>query len=123
MSLPLGVKVVAGLMILFGLLEIVTAFRHRFFGIITAESLVFSYAASAIGAVYTAAGLLTLTGKRLALWAALFCLGLDVAGRIALAGAGLYPLNNAEQIVAMVAGTLLATGFAIYLWSKRAGFS
>ena len=123
MSPPLGTKVVAGLMILLGLAEVVTAFRHRFFGIITAQSLVFSYAASAIGTVYAAAGLLTLTGKRVALWAAIFCLGLDVAGRIALAAAGLYPLNDVQQIVAMAAGTLLAAGFAIYLWSKRARFS
>ena len=40
---PLGIIVVALLMLAFGLMEVVTAFTHHFFGISTSTALMFTY--------------------------------------------------------------------------------
>ena len=53
---PLGIIVVALLMIAFGLIEVVTAFTHHFFGISTSTALMFTYSAAAIGAFMQLAG-------------------------------------------------------------------
>jgi hypothetical protein len=102
---PRGLVVVALLMILFGLAEVVTAFTHNFFGIMTSHVTVSSYAATAIGAFYVVAGVLILTMKQ---WAA----------ALALVVTGLFPLNSLEQIVAIVFGTAIAAVFAVYIGSK-----
>jgi hypothetical protein len=44
------IAVVALLMILFGCAEVVTAFRHKFFGISTSTAMSFTYAAAASAA-------------------------------------------------------------------------
>jgi hypothetical protein len=66
-EIPLGIAVVAMLMILFGLAEVVTGFTHDFFGISTSQAATFTYAAAVIGALYVVGGLLILTLKK---WAA-----------------------------------------------------
>ena len=117
---PRGIAVVAMLMILFGLAEIVTAFRHHFFGISTAQSSVFSYAAAALGVCYALGGSLILTMRK---WAAALAVALicaDVAGRLALMATGLYPMNSPQQVAAIIIGTVIAVIFAIYIiraWS------
>lgn len=105
-------------MIIFGLAEVVTGFRHRFFGLSTSAVAGFTYAAAAIGSFYVASGLLTLTVRKWAASLAIVLLIADVAGRVALAGAGLYPLSSFEQIFALVAGTIIAIVFAIYIGAK-----
>jgi uncharacterized membrane protein YccC len=75
-----------------------------------------------IGALYVAAGVLVLSMRRWAAGLAIVCLVLDVAGRIGLVVAGLYPLDSPKQIVAIVIGTLIAAVFAVYIWSRRARF-
>jgi hypothetical protein len=110
-----GIAVAAVLMIVFGLVEIVTAFTHRFFGISTAEIAASTNSAAAIGALYIAAGVLVLTMRKWAAALALLCLILDIAGRVGLVVLGLFPLDSVEQIIAIVAGTLIAGFFAIYI--------
>jgi len=118
MSRPRGVTFVALLMIVFGLAEVVTGFTHRFFGISTSTATVFTYAAAAIGGLYIASGLLILTMKKRAAALAIAFLAVDVAGRIALVDARLYALSSFKQVFALVAGTVIAIIFAIYIAAK-----
>lgn len=115
---PLGITVVALLMIIFGLLEVVTGFTHRFLGISTSTATIFTYAAAAVGGFYVASGLLILTMKKWAAVLAIVLLIADVAGRIAIADMRLYPLSSFEQIFALVVGTAIAIVFAIYIAAK-----
>jgi hypothetical protein len=112
---PRGITVVAVLMILFGLAEVMTGFTHSFLGISTSSATIFKYAATAIGGFYVAGGLLILTMRT---WAAAFAIILliaDIGGRVALVLTGLYPLGSFEQIFAIVAGTVIAIVFGIYI--------
>ncbi len=122
-AFPPGLFVVAGLMILFGAAEIVTGFRHSFFGISTSVTDLFTIAAAAVGACYAAAGLLILTMKRWGGALAIILLLVVVAGRIALVAAGLYPMNTLEQVAALGIGTGIAVLFAIYTASRFAAFT
>ncbi len=106
-------------MLLFGLAEIATAFRHAFFGLSTQSSLGSTAAGAAIGLLYLSAGALALVGRRWALDAALVCLGLDVAGRLAMVGFGFFPFDSPRQVFGITVGTLVAIGFGVYLWSQR----
>jgi hypothetical protein len=116
----LGITVVALLMILFGLVEVVTAFTHHFFGISTSAASAFTFSAAAIGALYAIGGLLVLTMKKWAAALAIVLLIADIIGRIALVIAGLYPMDSFEQTFAIVMGTAIAAIFAIYIgWKWR----
>ena len=117
-SRPLGVTIVAVLMILFGLAEVVTGFTHNFLGITTSSVNIFTYSAAAIGAFYVASGLLILIMKKWAAALAIVLLIADIVGRVALVVTGLYPLNSLEQVIGIVAGTAIAAVFAIYIGSK-----
>jgi hypothetical protein len=115
---PRGISVVALLMIVFGLAEVVTGFTHSFFGISTSTASILTYAAAVIGGLYLASGLLILTMRKWAAALAIVLLIADVAGRIALAGTGLYALTSFRQTFAIVAGTAIAIVFAIYIAAK-----
>jgi len=115
---PVVLTVVAFLMILFGAVEVVTAFTHSFVGISTSPSLLFTISAAAIGLCYAVAGGLILTMKKRAAAVAIVLLIADILGRIALVVTGLYPLNSLEQIIGIVAGTAIAAIFAIYIWTQ-----
>jgi hypothetical protein len=114
-SRPLGLTLVAILMILFGLIEVVTAFTHHFVGISTSASTLFTASAAAIGLCYAVGGGLLLTMKKGAAALAIVLLIADILGRIALVVAGLYPLNSLEQVIGIVAGTAIALLFAVYI--------
>jgi hypothetical protein len=116
---PLGITVVAVLMIVFGLAEVVTAFTHNFLGIIsTANSSLTTYVAAGIGALYAFAGLLTLTMRKRAAALALFCLVAVGVGRVSMVLTGLYPIDSFIQVVSIVIGTALAVIFAFYIGSR-----
>jgi hypothetical protein len=121
-GLPLGILVVAALMILFGLAELVTAFTHSFFGLTTSEAALSTAIGAALGACYFAGGLVLLTGRRWAAVLAVALLCVDVIGRIAMVVAGLYPLDSFRQTFAIVAGTTIAAFFAVYVGSRRKAF-
>jgi hypothetical protein len=102
-------------MILFGLAEIVTSFRHEFFGLTTSQAVVSTIIGAVIGLLYFVSGLLVLTKRRRAAIAAIILLVADVVGRITMALSGLYPLNSGMQTLSIIAGTLIVIFFAIYI--------
>src|SRR5512140_3216036 len=112
---PLGITVVAVLMILFGLAEVITGFRHEFFGLTTTQVLISTILGAALGLFYFIGGLLILTRKRWAALGAIVLLCGDVIGRIAMAATGLYPLSSFTQTFAIVVGTAIAALFAVYI--------
>ena len=119
----LGIVVASSLMILFGAIEVVTGFNHEFAGISTSTSNSFTVIGVAIGAIYSVAGLLTLTMKRLAILFAIGLLIVDILGRLGLVATGLFPLSSTENVVGIAGGTGIATIFAVYLWVKVRSFS
>jgi len=112
---PRGILVVAILMILFGLAEVGTGFKHSFFGIITTQDIISTYLGVALGAFYFMGGLLVMTSRKWAGTLATVLLCADVVGRIAMVLTGLYPINSFLQTFSMVIGTSIAVFFAIYL--------
>ncbi len=114
--------VVALLMILFGLAEVVTSFTHNFFGVNTAAGDASTIAGAAVGMLYVLSGLFVLPFRKWGAAAAILCLAADVAGRITMVAAGLYPLDSTKQTFAIVLGTLIAALFAVYIGIKWKSF-
>jgi hypothetical protein len=112
---PLGITVVAVLMIVFGATEVLTGFTHNFFGVLVTQSATATYAGAAIGALYVVAGALVLTMRRWAATAAIVALVADVIGRASMVAAGLFPLTTFKQTFSIVAGTVIAIAFAVYI--------
>lgn len=110
-----GILIASVLMIIFGVLEIGTGFSHRFFGISTSQSILFTVSGISIGAFYLVAGLLTLTMKKWCAMLAIILLVADVLGRITLVITGLYPINTFENTLGIVGGTVIAGVFAVYI--------
>ena len=119
---PRTITIVASLMIIFGFAEIITGFAHNFFGLHTAQGAISTYMGASIGALYAAAGFAVLTMKRRAAMLAIVLLLIVVAGRIYMVTTGLYPVNTPRQAVAMIIGTSIAAGFAIFIALRRLAF-
>jgi hypothetical protein len=115
---PVGIAIVAVLMILFGLAEVVTGFRHEFFGLTTAQVEISTYLGVSIGLFYFIGGLLILTKRKWAAVIAIVLLCADVIGRIFMVVAGLYPLNSFRQTFSIIVGTAIAAFFAVYIGLK-----
>jgi hypothetical protein len=111
----LGLRIVASLMIVFGLAEVVTSFTHSFIGITTLGQSAVTFTSAAIGMCYVVGGVLVLTLKRWAAVLAIVLLIADVVGRVALVVTGLYPTKSIENTFSIIAGTLLAIFFALYV--------
>jgi len=118
-----GILVVSVLMLVFGFAEVVTAFRHAFFGLSTVATAGSTLLGAAIGVLYMAGGALVLSTRRTALIAALLCLGLDVIGRLAMVALGFFPTDTLLQTVGSAVGTLIAVGFGAYLWNQRSRYA
>ena len=111
----LGIVVVSGLMILFGLAEVATGISGSFLGVIAAHrTLAYTLASVTIGSFYTAAGFLVLAMKKWAAGAAIGLLVSDIIGRITLVAVGLFPFTGVDAY-SIVAGTVIAAVFAGYL--------
>ena len=119
---PPGIAIVAVLMIVFGLVEIATGFRHRFFGVSTSQATMATFAGAAIGALYAVAGLLILSMKKWAAGLAIVLLIADIGGRIAMVATALYPVNSFMQTLAIILGTSIVAAFAIYVGFKWSSF-
>jgi hypothetical protein len=120
---PIGIIVVAALMVIFGLAEIATGFSHNFFGIIsTASAEASTYGGVGVGVLYAVGGLFLLTMKRYAAVIAEICLILVILGRVSLVVFGLYPLNSFLQTFSIIIGTAIAIIFAIYIPLKWVSF-
>jgi hypothetical protein len=109
-------------MIVFGFAEIITGFTHTFAGLHTAKGAVSTYLAAGIGALYAASGVVVVTMKRRAAMVAFVLLVIVIAGRLFMTAMGLYPLNTLKQTAAMIAGTAIALGFAIFIILNRSAF-
>jgi hypothetical protein len=112
---PWGILIVACLLILFGAAEVVTGFTHNFFGITTSSRTIFTSSSAAIGACSVVGGLLILTMKKWAAALAIVLLAADIGGRVALVATGLYPTNSARNTFSIIAGTVIAALFAVYI--------
>jgi hypothetical protein len=121
---PLGIVVVAVLMIVFGVAEVVTGFTHNFLGLISTSSVTLAtYGAAIVGTLYALGGVLLLITKKSAAKLAILCLALVIVGRITLVLTGLYPLNSFLQDISIIIGTALAIIFAIYIGLRWKSFS
>jgi hypothetical protein len=79
-------------------------------------------AGAAIGALYSVAGLLFLTMRKRAAILAIALLVAVIGGRVAMVFLGLYPLDSPRQVMAIVLGTSLVAGFAIYFGLKLSAY-
>ncbi len=114
-SRPWSILIVACLMILFGGAEVVTGFTHNFFGITTSSAAIFTYSSVGIGACYVVGGVLILTMKKWAAALTIVLLAADIVGRVALVATGLYPTDSAKNTFSIIAGTVIAALFAIFI--------
>ncbi|MGD0752097.1 MAG: hypothetical protein ABSA23_11885 [Anaerolineales bacterium] len=120
---PLGILIVAILMILFGLAEVATGFTHNFIGqVSTSTASLSTILGVALGAFYFLGGLFLLTMRRAAACIAIVLLCGDVFGRVGMVLAGLYPVDSFKQTFAIVVGTLIAVFFAIYIAVRMKAF-
>jgi len=121
-KLGLDIAIIAGLMIVFGLAEVITSFTHQFFGLTTSQQAFSTLIGAAIGISYFASGLLVLTRRKWAASLAIVLLIADALGRIAMVLTNLYPIDSARQTFAIIMGTAIVIFFAIYIWLKRKSF-
>ena len=121
-TFPIGLTVVAILMIIFGIAEIITGFNHRFFVVSTSATSLSTILGATIGAFYALGGCLVLTKRKWAATTAIVLLIIDIIGRITMVITGLYPVDSAKQTFAIIAGTLIAALFAFYIGMKRNDF-
>ena len=117
-----GIKIASVLMILFGLAEIYTSFSHNFFGISTSSESFAVYVSALIGVFYILAGICIFPMKRWGAALAILFLALDIFGRIALVVGGFYPTESFENTLGIVAGTIIAAIFAVYILIKWRSF-
>jgi hypothetical protein len=118
LKFPVGIKISSVFMILFGLAEVVTSFRHEFFGLTTSQVTISTIIGATIGTFYFASGLLVLTKKRKLAILAIVLLIADAVGRIAMVLTGLYPVGFGLQTFAIITGTSIVVFFAIYIGLK-----
>lgn len=117
-KLPAGIKIAAILMIIFGFAEIVTSFRHEFFGLTTSGATISTILGSTIGIFYFVSGFLVITKKRKLAIVAIALLIADAIERISMVATGLYPIGFGLQTFAIIIGTSLVVFFAIYIGLK-----
>jgi len=115
---PTGLKVAAALMIIFGLAEVVTGFRHEFFGLTTSQATISTFIGATIGTFYFMSGFLVLTKKRKLAIVAIALLIADAIGRTSLVLTGLYPIGAGYQTFAMITGTSIVVFLAVYIRLK-----
>jgi len=111
---------VAALLILFGSAEVITAYRHSFFWLRTAEVPTFTGIGAGLGLCYVGSGLLLTLYRRYYARAAVGLLVIDFVGRIGIVAAGLFPVDNPRQVIGIGLGTLLTVVFAVLIlrWSR-----
>ena len=105
-------------MIIFGLAEIVTSFRHEFFGLTTSQATISIIIGATIGTFYFVSGFLVLTKRKRAAIVAIILFLADAIGRILMVLMGLYPIGVEYQTFGIITGTSIAIFFAIYIGAK-----
>jgi vacuolar-type H+-ATPase subunit I/STV1 len=115
---PLGIPMVALIMILIGLAEIDTGLTHSFFEILTSQGERSTYLGVLLGLFYLEGGILIIIKRKWAAGVTLGLLGGDVIGMVAMVLFGLYPVNSFDQAFTIVVGTAIAIFFLIYIGLK-----
>jgi hypothetical protein len=116
---PLGIGIVAVLMIVFGLAAVGTGFTHNFLGLLsTTSDALATYGAAGIGLLYALGGVLLFPMRRRLALLTLALLALIVVGRVFLVASGLYPTDTPLQTFSIIVGTAIAVIFAVYIRSK-----
>ena len=116
---PSGLYIVIGtLAILFGVAEVVTGLRQRFFVLHGSASLGFSVGGVVLGLAYMASGVLVLVHTRRSLMVASALLAFDVVGRVGLVVSGVYPLDDIAQVEGIAAGTAIAAVFMLVVFGR-----
>jgi len=118
-----GIAIVAFFMIAAGCAEMITGFRHNFFGIVTSGEKVLTISSVIIGGFYAIAGMLLLTKKKSAARVALILLCIDFLGRISLVLSHLYPTDSVKNTLSIIAGTVIVIVIAIYIGMKMKTFN
>ena len=111
--------IIAILMISFGLAEVVTGFRHEFFGLVTSEDGITTLIGVILGLCYFFAGILLLIFNKRSLTLAIILLLIDVGGRIYMMISGMYPLDSFRQASGIIIGTLIAAAFTVFVFFKQ----
>lgn len=119
---PTGLMIAAFLMMAFGLAEVVTSFRHNFFGLTTLQTTLSAAIGATIGCFYFVSGCLVLTKRRKAAIAAIILLIADALGRVLMVATGLYPVTGAYQTFGIVTGTTIVILFTCYIGIKLKAF-
>jgi hypothetical protein len=117
-KIEIGIYVAGTLMIVFGIAEVATGFRHRFFGLTTAQNTLATWLGVSLGGFYFFSGVLTLFRRKWSAIIAIILLCGDVVGRILMVVTSLYPVNTVFQTVGIVIGTGIAAFFTVYLMLK-----
>jgi hypothetical protein len=98
--------------------EVTTGFTHRFFGLSTAQVAISTFLGAVIGVLYSVVGWLILSMKKRAAAVAIVLLIVDIAGRIGVVVAGLYPVDSLKRVLAIILGTSMVAVFAAYIGLK-----
>jgi hypothetical protein len=106
------------LMIVFGVAEVVTAFRHQFFVIQVHDAALFTPLGAVLGLCYVAAGALVLVDRRRTLTLAGALLAVDVVGRVVLVVTGAFPMETLAQTIGMLIGTMLVACFCVLVVAR-----
>ena len=113
------VLIIAILMIIFGLAEVITGFRHEFFGLVTSEENFTTIVGVILGLSYFFAGITLLIYKRWSLNITIVLLLIDISGRLLMMITGMYPMDSVFQASGIIIGTLIATSFLVIVVLKR----
>jgi len=116
------ITIISALMVILGIAEVVTGFRHSFFGVRTAPIAMATYLGAGMGLLYFVAGVLMLTAKKSAAAIALCLLGAIILGRVVMVVTDLYPTDSVSQLIAIVLATSIACAFFVVVALKWDAF-
>lgn len=108
-------KLIAILAIVFGAAEIVTGFKHEFFGIVIQAGYLSTIAGATLGLIYVISGIVLYTGNKKMIDLSILLFAIIVFGRIFMVLAGLFPTDTPTQVISIVIGTSIAALFGIYV--------
>jgi hypothetical protein len=111
-------SIVAALMMISGIVEVVTGFRHTFLSIRADDDAIATYLGAGMGVLCFFAGMLILTLKKPAARLAFCLLAAGITGRMAALVFDLHPIHTSSQVFAIVLPTAIACAFLVVLALK-----
>jgi FtsH-binding integral membrane protein len=101
-------SIAAAMMIMLGIAELISGFRHTFLSARTDHVEVATYVGAGLGVMLLFAGALVLIARKSAAGLALCLLALVILGHIALVATDLYSIDSAAQLFITVLATSIA---------------